>query len=270
MNAIWPLAVITYKEGLRNRAFWGIALFALLLLFANLIVSGMILQDVGKVSVDLGLSAFSFSGLLVVLFIGINLLAKDLDKKTIYAVLSRPISRAAYMWGKFIGMVLLLLVTSSLLGTVALVAIRCVKWMYPNYFLHFSWSVVFLAMGFIVVKLVILTAASFFFAALASTSFITLILTCITYLIGQSLGAAKALVENPGKSGVEISPILTGVVNTAYYLFPNLSFFDLGIQAAHGIEVPLSTVIWTIAYGLCYSVLLVTVAALLFQRREFP
>ena len=120
MTVLWPIAMITFKEGIRNRAIYGISLFALLLLVANLLVSGMMFQSAGKAAVDIALSAVSFSGLLLVLFVGINLIAKDLDRRTIYMVLARPISRAQYIIGKFFGMVLLIAFAMVVLSVLAM------------------------------------------------------------------------------------------------------------------------------------------------------
>lgn len=108
MRPLWPLAVITFKEGIRNRAMHGIFLLASLLFVANFLICGMIMQEVGKVAVDIALSAVSFSGLLLVLFVGINLLAKDLDRRTIYMVLARPISGSIISGANFLVMLLLL------------------------------------------------------------------------------------------------------------------------------------------------------------------
>src|SRR5512144_731443 len=117
---LWPIALITFKEGIRNRALYGITLFALLLFGVTALVATMIPREVGKVSVDMALSTISFAGLLIVLFVGINLLAKDLDKRTIYTVLSRPISRSQYIIGKFFGMVLLITVTTGVISLLAM------------------------------------------------------------------------------------------------------------------------------------------------------
>jgi Cu-processing system permease protein len=133
MRTLWPIAFITFKEGVRNRAIYGISIFALLLLGANLLISNMFMQEVGKVAVDMALSTVSFAGLLLVLFVGINLMAKDLDKRTIYMVLSRPISRPQYIVGKFFGMVVLLLVTLLFLSTFAIISIQLVKMSAPTY-----------------------------------------------------------------------------------------------------------------------------------------
>lgn len=270
MNAIWPLALITYKEGLRNRAFIGIAIFAVLLFLATLVVSGMIMRDVGKVTVDMALSALSLNGLLIVLFIGINLLAKDLDRRTIYAVLSRPISRGQYLWGKYLGLLLLLTVAMGLLSLFACGTIKVAMVFNPGYFPRFSWGMVLLAMSFTLVKLLLLTAVSFFFATLTSTSFITLVLTIVTYVIGQSLGTVKTLLESPAGVDLHVSPMMVWVVKVAYYLFPNLSFFDLGRQAAYALPVSPSYIALALGYGIIYIVLLLLVGSFCFRRREFP
>ncbi len=270
MTTLWPVALITFKEGIRNRALYGITLLALLLLIANFLISGMIMQEVGKVAVDVALSAVSLSGLLLVLFVGINLMAKDLDKKTIYMVLSRPVSRSQYIVGKFFGMTLLILTTMAFLSVCAIASIEVIRLAYATYFPRFSWSMVLLALSFSTLSLILLSALAFLFSSFTSTSFITLVLTVIAYIIGQSLGDVKALVEAPQVVGIHVSAITVKIVQVAYYLFPNLSFFDIKIQAAHNLPLAPSYILWSITYGLVYTLLAVTAAAVIFRRREFP
>lgn len=270
MRVLWPVAVITFKEGIRNRAIYGISIIALLLLSANLVVSGMVMREIGKVAIDMALSAVSFSGLLVVLFVGINLMAKDLDRRTIYMVLSRPISRSQYVAGKFLGVLFLLLAIMALLGVFAIASVLLVRIAYPTYTLGISWPLVGLALMFSTLSLILLAALSFLFAALTSTSFITLVLTIVTYIIGQSISDVRALVDSPKTVGIQISPAVSKLVHAAYYLFPNLSLFDIKTQAAHALTVPMSYIFSTLAYGVVYTCLTVTVAALIFGRREFP
>ena len=92
MIAIWSVALITFKEGIKNRVLFGIFIIALLLFAATTVVTTLFMRDIVKVAVDLSLSTVSFSGLLTLLFVGVNLFGKDLDKRTIYMVISRPIS----------------------------------------------------------------------------------------------------------------------------------------------------------------------------------
>lgn len=270
MNALWPLAIITFKEGIRNRALYGILILALFMTAANFLISSMIPQDVGKVAVDIGLSSISFSGLLLILFVGINLMAKDLDRRTIYMVLSRPISRGGYILGKFLGICLLILAAVFFLSLFALGSIALLNFIYPIYFARFSWAIVLLAVGFTALMLILLAALSFLFASFTTTSFVTLVLTVASYILGQAIDGVKSLVERADVVGIKVSPLTVKVVKGAYYLFPNFSFFDLKTQAAHGLAVPASYILWVLLYFAIYTALALTLAALIFSRREFP
>ncbi len=270
MTTLWPLALITFKEGIRNRALYGITILALLLFIVTSLISSLFMQEVGKVAVDIALSAVSFSGLLLVLFVGINLMAKDLDKKTIYMVLSRPISRSQYIVGKFLGMVILIIITMMFLSIFAVLSIQLIRITHPTFFTRFSWPMIFLALSFNTLSMILLSALAFLFASFTSTSFITLVLTVIAYIIGQSLSDVKALVEAPQTVGIQVSSVTVKLVQIAYYLFPNLSIFDTKIQAAHALPLSLSYTFWTATYGLVYTALAITGAAVLFRRREFP
>lgn len=270
MNPLFPIAAITFKEGIRNRAIYGISIIALLMLVVNVLISQMIMQEVGKVAVDIALSTVSFSGLLLVFFVGINLMAKDLDRKTIYMVLARPISRAQYIIGKFLGMAGLIGVSTTVLGAFAAASLFMLNRLYPAYFQRFSWPMVVLALVFIALMLILVSALSFLFASFTSTSFIALVLTIISYLIGNSMHEVKKLVEAPQAVGIHVSPVTVKVVQAAYYLFPNLSFFNIKTQAAHGLTLSTASICWTVAYGLAYTCLAITIACFIFSRREFP
>lgn len=270
MTTLWPVALITFKEGIRNRAIYGIFLMALMLLIVNSLLCSMIPQEVGKVAVDIALSTVYFSGLLLVFFVGINLMEKDLDRRTIYMVISRPISRSQYIFGKFFGVVLLIITAMVILGIFAVLSIFLIKLSYPGYYQRFSWPIVLLALAFSVLPLILLSAMSFLFASFTSSSFITLVLTMIAYIIGRSSYDVKALIESAVASSIAPSPVTVMLVKIAYYLFPNLSVFDLKTQAAHGLSVDGSYIVWAVLYALVYTSLVLAIAALIFRRREFP
>src|SRR3972149_5590549 len=116
MTAVWSVALITFKEGIKNRVIFGIFIIALLLFAATTILITLFMRDIVKVAVDLSLYTVYFAGLLTLLFIGVNLFGKDLDKRTIYMVISRPISRSEYLIGKFSGIVMLAFAVVAFLG----------------------------------------------------------------------------------------------------------------------------------------------------------
>lgn len=270
MRLLWPIALITFKEGIRNRSIYGISLLAFLMLAANFIISDMIGHEVGKVAVDIALSAVSFSGLLLVLFVGINLLAKDLDRKTIYMVLAKPVSRGQYLVGKFLGVALLIIACLGILSCFAVASILLIKLSHPDYFARFSWPLVSLSLAFTAMMLLLVSALSFLFASFTSTSFLTFILTIISYIIGMALADVKALVEAPQSVGIKVAPLTVKVVQVAYYIFPNLSLYDIKTQAAHGLSVPASYIFGMAGYTALYCIIVLTLACLVFRKKEFP
>jgi ABC-type transport system involved in multi-copper enzyme maturation permease subunit len=269
MNGIMGLAYITFKEGIKNRAIFGIFIMALLMLSAVVTLTGLFMRDIVKVAADLSLATISFSGLLMTLFIGANLLAKDIDKRTIYMVISRPVSRSQYTIGKFFGLFLLVLAAVAFLGLLSALPVYFAGQGDPNPQSIFKWSVYAVAILFIALKLVLLASIIIFFSSITSTSFITLVLTIATYLIGSTNEIVKGILDAK-MEGVHISAPLAVVIKFVYYVFPNLSAFDFKIQAAHGLPVPLGYLFWIFSYWLLYTSIMIAGAALIMRRREFP
>jgi Cu-processing system permease protein len=198
------------------------------------------------------------------------LMAKDLDKRTIYMVLARPISRQQYIFGKTFGMSLLIVTTVIILSLFVAISIVLIKWVNPGFFPRFSWGPVLLAEAFIALSLILVSAMSILFASFSSSSFITLVLTIISYIIGQSSSTVKAIVEAPEAAGITVSPITVKLVQAAYYIFPNLTLFDIKTQAAHGLPIPASYIFWTLFYGIVYICLVTVFASFIFRKKEFP
>jgi Cu-processing system permease protein len=269
VNGIISLANITYKEGIRNRALFGIFIMSLLAFALTVILTGLFMRDIVRVAASLSLTTISFSGLLMVIFIGTNLVAKDIDKRTIYMVISRPISRAEYIVGKFLGLCLLIIVSITFLGIVSSLPVIISGLSYHNPQTIFSWGVYITALIFIAMKLILIAGVIIFWSSITSTSFISLILTIAVYIIGSTNEVVKGFLDMK-MEGVNISPLMSAVIKFVYYIFPNLSALDLKIQAANGLSVSAGYVIWTSAYWLCYTAILVSAGALVMERREFP
>ncbi|MBW2646856.1 MAG: ABC transporter permease subunit [Deltaproteobacteria bacterium] len=268
MKNTWLVAAITFKEGIRNRALYGILLIALLLCSANMVISRMFSYDLGKVAVDMSLSMVSFAGLIVIFFLGINLLAKDLERYTIYMVLSRPISRWEYVMGKFCGLGALLFMTVAILGGLSVLSVMLsTAGQYAIYVPpHFSWATFALALTFILFSLLIVTAVAVFFCTLTTSSFMSMLLTLCVYYIGQNVELVRKLLFER----TEFIPnlLLRQGISVVSWIFPNLSAFDLKTTAAYGLPVKASYLLWTAGYGLTYVGLLLAFSILIFQRRE--
>lgn len=257
---------VTFLEGLRNKAVYGISLLAGLMMAFTVVLSGMIMRDVGKVATDLALSTATFAALLVVLFVGINIQARDMERKTVYLALSRSVPRSRYLLGRFIGLGLLQVFIMILLLVASLATLLMVKQMYSSYFGTVSLGLVALAHLFVLVQMWMLTALSMLFSMIASSPFVTFMLTILTWLIGSSTQEVKQMLESADST--QVAPTTLVIVKLAYYLFPNLALFDLKAMAAHGLAVDLPRLGLSLVYGFGYSVAVLSLAIILFKRKE--
>lgn len=257
---------VTFLEGLRSKAVYGISLLAGLMMAFTVVLSGMIMRDVGKVATDLALSTATFAALLVVLFVGINILSRDMERKTVYLALSRAVPRSRYLLARFVGLGLLQALIMALLLLASLASLLLVKRMYLSYFGSVSLELVALAHLFVFVQMCILTALSMLFSMVASSPFVTFMLTTLTWLIGSSTQEVKQMLESADVT--QVSPVTRVIVKIAYYLFPNFAMFDLKSVAAHGLAVDASRLGLGLIYALAYSIAVLVLAILLFRRKE--
>ncbi|MFC1779347.1 ABC transporter permease [Thermodesulfobacteriota bacterium] len=270
MNRILSLALITYREGIRNRSVYGIVLLSLFILGLNVLVAGFFMRDIGKVTVDMNLSALSISGLLLIFFVAINLIAKDIDKKTIHLVLSKPLSRVEYVWGKYLGILSFVTVSLFILFVLSCLTVFSLKSMHAGYFSEFAWPVFFAACFFILVKLAVLSAVVVFFSTVTTSSFITLIFSVCTYVVGGTIEEVVLYLKSGFASEeVPLSDLLLQFIEFVSYLIPNLSVFDYKIEAAHGLEIELTRAAFSLGYGVSYVFVLLLLGSLIFRRREF-
>lgn len=263
---IQTITWVTFLDGIRNKAVYGITLLAGLMMAFTVVLSGMIMRDVGKVATDFSLSTATFAALLVMLFVGINILSRDMERKTVYLALSRAVPRSRYLLGRFCGLALLQAVIILLLLGASVVTLLLVRQIYPNYFGTVSFGLVALAHLFLLLQMLLLTALSILFSMVASSSFVTFMLTTTTWLIGSSTQEVKQLVES--SAAVQVPPVTKALVELAYYLFPNLALFDLKAVAAHGLAVNSTALAFAFLYGLGYSVAVLSLAIILFKRKE--
>ena len=260
------IAWVTFLEGIRNKTVYGIAVLAGLMMAFTVAISAMIMRDVGKVATDFTLSAATFAALLVVLFVGVSSIARDMERKTLYLALSRAVPRSRYLLGRFAGLSMLQMVIMMLLLVASVVTLLLVRQMYGTYFGTVSLWLVCLAHLFILLQMLLLTALSMLFSLVASSSFVTFLLTVLAWLIGSSTQAVKQLLDaaQPGT----VSPAIKFLVLIAYYIFPNFSLFDLKNIAAHGLTVDPVRLVFSLFYAAGYSVMVLAVSVLLFNKKE--
>ncbi len=269
MKNLFAIAAITFLEGLRSRVFFGLFLLALALFSATYALSYLFPRDVVKVAVDLGLGITSLVGLVLTLFLGTQLLAKDLEKRTIHTVLAKAVSRPEYVVGKFAGLSLIIVCAMVILGAFAGLAGWIVDLLTADQYGVMHWPAFVVSLATMTLMFIVLTSVICFFSSFTSSTFVALGLTLVVYLIGQSMEDLKRFLAS-GAEGIAIDPLFGKIVTAAYYVFPNLAAFDFKTHAAHGLPLAAPTVAWTILYGIVYAAVMVTAAAWLFRRREFP
>ncbi len=252
MTRLWDLAHNTFRETIRDRILYVLLVFALVMIASSLLFGTLTIGQDQKIVLDLGLGAIELFGVAIAVFVGTSMIYKEVDKRTVYVVLTKPVPRPVFLLGKFLGLGLTLWILLALMGAgyLGLAALKG----------GFSPALIG-AIGLIGLQLMVVVALTVFFSSFTSP-ILGMVLTFSLYLIGHNTEALRAL-------GAKASPAVKGVVETLYYLLPNLSTFDAKNQVVYGEAIPALKWIWAIAYGLAYTFALLATAAAIFERREF-
>jgi len=254
MYNIGVIALNTFRENLRDKILYNLLLFAGLLIAASMLLGSLSISEQEKIVTDMGLAAINLIGVIIAVFVGIGLVSKEIERRTIYAIMARPISRAQFVVGKYLGLVVTLSVNLSIM---LLVFLFTLWWSGAS--VHVS---LMQAVELIFVELLVVTALALFFSTFSS-AMVSASLTIGLYVIGHLTPDLKGIAE---KSHNELTTmLLTGI----YYLCPNLEMLNIKGQAAAGVSVSLAYQTMATVYGLFYASLLVVVACVIFQRRDF-
>lgn len=256
MNSrIYHIATNTFREAVRDRVLYNLIAFALLLTGAAVLV-GQISIDIERlVVINLGLTAVSLFGLVIAIFIGIGLVSKEIDKRTLYTVLSRPVRRWEFIAGKFCGLSGTLLVNTFCMAIGVFAALLYVshRWQGAD-----GWVLV--ALYFIVLQFLIVTALALFFSSFSSP----LLSAVFTFCFFVSGSFAEDLRGFAKLTHGVVRWFATG----AAYVIPNFSALNVINQVAHGGSVAGNLVFWNTAYALVYTVAVLAGAVLIFEYRN--
>lgn len=264
---MWALMKVTFLEGVRSRILYGIFLFAIFVVFLSVIFANFFMQDLGKVAVDFNISAITFAGLLISASLSVNLISKDLDKRTIYFVLSRPISRAQYVWGKYLGLLLVFLFAYLLLTVVSCLVLVYLKAEYLKYFSSFNWLAYLQAVYFDFIKIMVFNAIIIFFGVITTSSFVNLLFSVSTYIVGQSISDVINFISI-GRGQETVTPVVANIVSVVKYIVPNFEVFDFKVISAHGKLVSAGEFGYFTLYGFVYSIVVLTFAIMIFRKKD--
>jgi ABC-type transport system involved in multi-copper enzyme maturation permease subunit len=256
MKHIGAVALNTFREAVRDRVLYNLVFFALLMIAAAILVGQISIGIEEIVIVSLGLSAISFVGLLIAIFIGVGLVSKEMDKRTLYALLAKPVRRWEFVVGKFAGLVLTLTVNTAAMAVALFLAL-----LYVKHALDRSDTAVLVAVYFIALKLALVVALALLFSC-ATTPLLSILYTAGLYIAGQFIQQMRTLRTDL------MSPGLAAFMRWLSYVLPNFDNFDVVGAAAHGRAVPAALIWQNTAYAALYCAIVLLAAAAVFSRRN--
>jgi len=256
MRRAGVVALNTFREAVRDRVLYNLVFFALLMIAASVAVGQISIGIEQTVIVSLGLSAISVIGLLISVFLGVALVSKEMDKRTLYALLAKPVRRWEFLLGKFAGLVLTLTVNTAAMALGLLLVM-----LYVKHGLGGSDTVVLVAVYFILLKLALVVALALLFSCF-TTPLLAILFTVGLYIVGLYVQELRNLPVQV------MSPAMSAFTKWLSYLLPNFENFNVMAMAAHGRAVPGALVLQNTLYTLVYCTIVLTAAAAVFSRRN--
>jgi len=256
MKNIAAVALNTFREAVRDRVLYNLVFFALLMMCAAILVGQISIGIEEIVIVSLGLSAISFIGLLMAVFIGVGLVSKEMDKRTIYALLSKPVRRWEFLVGKFAGLVLTLAVNTAAMATGLFLAL-----LYVRHTLLRSDAGLLVAVYFILLKLAIVVALALLFSC-TTTSLLAILYSAGLYIAGSFVGQMRTL------RGDLAGHATAMFMRWLSYVLPNFENFSIAGSVAHGVAVPHALIVQNTFYAALYCAVVLSGAAIIFSRRN--
>jgi ABC-type transport system involved in multi-copper enzyme maturation permease subunit len=254
---IVAIARNTFREAVRDRILYNVVLFVVLLSVSAIFLGAASASQDAKIIVDLGLSAMLFFGAFIAIFVGVGLVWKEIERRTLYVIFAKPVGRGEFLLGKYLGLCLTLAVNVVVMGAgVALVLLYVVRGTTP--LLAALWPTI----GLIYLELTVLTAVALLFSSFSSPVF-SAFASLAVFVIGHFTAELK------GFAGLFDAVAARGALVTLYYALPNLSTFSVITPAAHGIAPPADYLAASLAYAVAWDVALLAAAAWLFGHRDF-
>ena len=253
MKKIIAIAFNTFKESVRDRIFYSLLAFAVLMLAFSLVLGNLTLDDEIKIIKDFGLGSISLFGVLIAIFVGISLVYKEMEKRTIYVILANPIARYQFILGKYVGLTFTLLVEVLVMsaGLFALcyfkqqqIPLELFKAIIPIWF-----------------ELQLILAIALFFSTFVSP-FLSGMLALTVFIIGHLTQDLRQLVANMD------NPALKKTADFLYYTFPNLESLNYKTRIVHGLNIPWQEFFLSLSYATMYTLFILSLTLVIFNRRD--
>jgi len=251
---IRAVAINTFKEAIRDRILYLLLFFAAVCIGFSRVLSLLTVGDENKIIKDVGLASISLFGALMAILIGTGLVYKEIDKKTIYTLISKPIHRYQFLLGKFLGLVFTLFIMLLLMSIIFLALL----------FLHtytIEWAML-VAIFFIFLELCLITAVAIFFSCFSSP-ILSSIFSIAFYLIGHLSWGFETLLQKmkPGVGKI--------LVQILYTVLPDLENFNFKTEIVHHLLIPSKVLVYSSFYGIFYTLFVLILSMLVFRKRDF-
>ncbi len=248
------IALNTFRESIRDKVLYGLVLFSIIFIGASQILKPLTIGEEIKITKDIGLASISFFGLLIAVFIGTRLLYEEIEKKTIYTIISKPVKRWQFILGKYIG----------LLWVIATVVVIMTLWVFIVLFVTTGTFDITLLLGifYIFLQLMVVTAIALFFSTF-TTPIMSGLITFMLYFTGHLTRDILVVAE------LSKSKIVTVISHIIYFILPNLSNFNIKGEIVHNVPIARSFLFFSLSYGLIYIIFLLLLSIIIFQRRDF-
>lgn len=259
------IVLITLKGIFRDRIFQGIMVLAVMFLFLPSLAS-LSMRQMTELTTTLSLSLISFIMLLLAVFLGATSIWKDIERRYTFGVLSLPISRTSYLWGRFLGIALFMLLVAVFLGIMALIAIKVASIGYPPS-RPVVWSTVVISILFDALKYILVVAFAMLLSTVSTSFFLPVFGTISIFMAGTATQMVHDYLQTPSAQAA-VSALVRKAALLLYYILPNLSGFDLKVHAIYSIPFNAPGLMLTLAYFAFYTVILLSIGSFLFARRE--
>ncbi len=250
---VLSIALNTFRENLRDKLLYNLLIFAVVMIGSSLILMRLTLGEFHRLLLDIGLGSINFFGVLIAIFVGIGLVNKEIDKKTIYTIISKPVARYEFLLGKYLGLSLTLLINTVIM-TCSLLAVLLAQDVPVQ-------AILFKAIGMVFLEFMVITAVALLFSTFTSAT-LSAIFTLAIYIIGHLTGDLKTF-------GQKMDTVGRNILDGMYYVLPNLNRFNLKGNVTHQLDVPATDLLLIAAYGLAYATFLILAASAIFQQRDF-
>jgi Cu-processing system permease protein len=260
VRRVWAIARNTFREAVRNKILYSLLFFALLVIASAMALGQLTLHEELRTTRDVGLYGIDLFGVIIAIFVGVNLLYKELDLKTVYTILPKPLRRWEFVLGKWLGMLLTLAVQMAVMAVVlaGTLVVQGAAFDLP------MWKAVWL----LYVNVVVVTSVAVLFSAFSSP-FLSGFFALGFFALGRSVPDIRALAE---KSTPPLRALLeagTTVVPNLHLFYPSGAIIGAQHVSVHGTFVGAPYLLSTTVYGVGYSLVVLVLAMLIFRRRDF-